>query len=63
MDRNKENKQSFDQPQIRKIASSNNCRYLYILHNNSLYLAKEFKELKTAYYEICEELDQVKLSM
>jgi hypothetical protein len=35
----------------------------YILHNNCLYSAKEFEELKIAYHEICKEFDQVKLSM
>jgi hypothetical protein len=57
MDRDKENKQSFDQPQIRKTAILNNCGHSYNLRNNSLYSAKEFKELETAYHEICEELD------
>jgi hypothetical protein len=65
IDHNKENQQSSDyQPPAQKIPSSNmNFGYSYTLRNDLLYSAKEFKELEIAYHEVCEELDQVKLSM
>ena len=38
-----------------------NSEYSYIFRNDLLYSIKEFRELETAYHEVCEELDQVKL--
>jgi len=65
IDHDKENQQSPNyQPPIHKIPNSNmNSEYSYIFHNDLLYSIKEFKELETAYHEVCEELDQAKLSM
>ena len=62
IDHDKENQQSSNyQPPIQKIPQ--NPEYSYIFRNDLLCSIKEFKELETAYREICEELDQVKLSM
>jgi hypothetical protein len=66
IDYDKENQQSFNyQPPIRKIPpnSNPNSEHSYVLRNDLLYSAKEFKKLETAYYEICEELDKVKLGV
>jgi|SRR5579859_7091761 len=65
IDHDKENQQSSDyKPPIQKISNSNkNSEYSYIFRNDLLYSIKEFKELETSYNEICEELDQIKLSM
>ena len=63
IDHDKENQQSSNyQPPIRKIPP-NSSEYSYIFRNDLLYSIKEFRELETAYHEVCEELDQVKLSM
>ena len=66
IDYDKENQQSFNyQPPIRKIPpnSNPNSEHSYVLRNDLLYSAKEFKKLETAYHEICEELDKVKLGV
>jgi len=61
IDHDKENQQSSNyQPPIRKIPP-NSSEYSYIFRNDLLYSIKEFRELETAYHEVCEELDQVKL--
>ncbi|CAB4473609.1 unnamed protein product [Rhizophagus irregularis] len=65
IDRDEEIQQSLNyRPPIRKISNSNtNPEYSYIFRNDLLYSLKEFKELETAYNEVCEELDLTKLSM
>ena len=61
MDCDKKNQQSSNyQPPIQKIPP-NSSEYSYTLRNDLFYSIKEFKELETAYREVCEELDQVKL--
>jgi hypothetical protein len=64
IDHDEEHQQSPNyQPPIQKKSNSNmNFEYSYILRNDLSYPIKEFRELETAYHEICEELDQVKLS-
>ena len=58
MDRDKENQQFFNcQPPKQKASN-----HFYAFCNDLLYSANKFKELKTAFHEICEELNQVKLS-
>ena len=64
MDCDRENQQSSDyQPPIQRIHSDKNLDHSYILRNDLLYSAKEFKELEIAFHEVCEELDQVKLGI
>ncbi len=56
IDRDKENKQFSDyQLPIQQVPIVNSD-YSYILRS-------DFKELKTAYYEVCEEFDRIKLSI
>ncbi|PKY39846.1 hypothetical protein RhiirA4_440315 [Rhizophagus irregularis] len=64
IDRDEEIQQSLNyRPPIRKISNSNtNPEYSYIFRNDLLYSLKEFKELETAYNEVCEELDLTKLT-
>src|SRR5437763_9987992 len=60
IDHDKENQQSSDyQSPNRKILqnSNTNSEYSYIFRNDLLCSIKEFRELETAYHEICEELD------
>ncbi len=40
-----------------------NSKSSYISRNDLLYSIKEFEELETAYCKVCEEFDQIKLSM
>ncbi|CAB5359287.1 unnamed protein product [Rhizophagus irregularis] len=65
IDRDEEIQQSLNyRPPIRKISNSNtNPEYSYIFRNDLLYSLKEFKELETAYNEVCEELDLTKLKV
>ncbi len=65
IDRDKENQQSSDyQSPTQKISNSNmNSKSSYISRNDLLYSIKEFEELETAYCKVCEEFDQIKLSM
>lgn len=64
IDHDKENQQSSDYqpPPVRKILS-NSSENSYIFRSDLLYSVKEFRELETAYREVCEELDQVKLGI
>lgn len=65
IDHDEECQQSSDyQPPTQKVSSSiANFEHSYILRNDPMYSAKEFKELEIAYHEVCEELDQIKLCM
>ena len=60
MDHDKKNQQFLT---IKTKASIMNIDYFYAFCNDLLYSTNEFKELETAFHEVCEELDQVKLSM
>ena len=63
IDHDKENQQSFNYQPPKQKASIVNIDHFYAFRNDLLYSANEFKELETAFHEVCEELDQVKLSM
>jgi len=63
MDHDKENQQSFNYQPPKQKASIVNIDHFYVFRNDLLYSTNEFKKLETAFHEVCEELDQVKLSM
>jgi hypothetical protein len=63
MDHDKENQQSFNYQPPKQKASIMNIDHFYAFRNDLLYSTNEFKKLETAFHEVCEELDQVKLSM
>ena len=62
-DCDKENQQSSNYQPPKCKAPVVNVDHYYAFRNNLLYSAKEFKELKIAFREVCKELDRVKLSM
>ena len=62
MDRDKENQQSFNYQPPKQKAFNVNIDHFYAFRNDLLYSANEFRELETAFHEVCEELNQVKLS-
>jgi len=62
MDHDKENQRSSNYQPPKQKAPIVNIDHFYAFRNDIYYSAKEFKELETAFHEVCEELDQVKLS-
>jgi hypothetical protein len=63
MDRDEENQQSLNYQPPKQKTSNVNIDHFYAFRNDLLYSANEFKELETAFHEVCEELNQLKLSM